>query len=185
MMLYRRLQYHAFLALLDHGRFQCRDDCLKSVNENGNGSKRGWRVTYPDWDSRRLDGCNRTATQSESRTVIPFSSSGIIPLDHLGKDKHIKAAENRHRIGTHLVKHILQASLRQCRALDIFDRSQFTCQPLSLLVRDRSLLLACELLEVTAGALVISRQGYSHQQWGEASGSKTSQKSAGGGFAKM
>ena len=47
---------------------------------------------------------------------------------------------------TYLVKHVLQALLRQSRALHIFHRSEFPCEPFSQFTRYRSLLLSSKLL---------------------------------------
>ena len=46
----------------------------------------------------------------------------------------------------YLIKNILQALLSECRALDVFDRTEFTRKTLSLLGGDRSLLLSLEFL---------------------------------------
>lgn len=48
--------------------------------------------------------------------------------------------------GTCLVKNVLEALLGQCGALDILDRTKFTCETLSLLRGDGPLLLPLELL---------------------------------------
>ena len=48
---------------------------------------------------------------------------------------------------THLIKNVLQSLLCQRRTFNVFDRSKFSCKPLALLRRDRSLLLPRQLLD--------------------------------------
>lgn len=54
--------------------------------------------------------------------------------------------ERKEQQATDLVKDVLQPLLRQRRALDVLDRAQLAREPLALVVGDRPLLLARELL---------------------------------------
>lgn len=54
----------------------------------------------------------------------------------------------------HLVKDILQSSLRQCGTLDVFHSSELPCQSLSLFGGDWSLLLPSEFLQMATGSSV-------------------------------
>jgi hypothetical protein len=47
---------------------------------------------------------------------------------------------------TRLVKNVLEALLGQCGALDVLDRTEFTCETLSLFRRDGPLLLSLKFL---------------------------------------
>jgi hypothetical protein len=47
---------------------------------------------------------------------------------------------------TRLVKNVLKALLSECGALDILDRTKFTCETLSLFRRDGPLLLSLKFL---------------------------------------
>jgi len=49
-------------------------------------------------------------------------------------------------LSAHLIKNILQTLLSECRALDVFDRTEFTRKAFSLFGNDRSLFLSLEFL---------------------------------------
>lgn len=57
-----------------------------------------------------------------------------------------KQRKNKTNLSTCLVKNVLEALLSECGALDILDRTKFTCETLSLFRGDGPLLLPLELL---------------------------------------
>ena len=57
-----------------------------------------------------------------------------------------KGGKNCIETGTCLVKNVLEALLGECGALDILDRTKFTCETLSLFRGDGPLLLPLKLL---------------------------------------
>jgi hypothetical protein len=63
-------------------------------------------------------------------------------IDVSGSKEKINSMET----GTCLVKNVLEALLGECGALDILDRTEFTCETFSLLRGDGPLLLPLKLL---------------------------------------
>jgi hypothetical protein len=49
-------------------------------------------------------------------------------------------------MATRLIKNVLETLLSECGALDILDRTKFTCETLSLFRRDGPLLLPLQFL---------------------------------------